>query len=296
MTGAGRRWLELAVRCPSAGDRDSLLADALISMGARGVVERGAWYVAYFAEPEDADAFLAAARVALGEESGLDDILVEHAWQEHEDWAESWKRGLRPRRVTDRIVVHPSWAPPDDVREGDIVIVLDPGMAFGTAEHGTTRGCLGLLDRVVSEGDRVLDVGAGSGILAIAAAKLGARHVVAIEGDPLACEAMKENVVRNGVADRVRIVGKWATGDDLTNEGPASGIVANLETGLLEPLFAALVHALAPGGWLVVSGILGDEWENVRRALTAHDLCFVEAHSDGDWRTALFTRRARAGA
>lgn len=284
---APRRWLELRVRPPERdGDAGALLPDALIDLGARGVVERGGRYVAYFEEPADVDAFLGRARASLVAGTGLDGIEIDHGWQEHDDWAETWRRGLAPRRVTDRLVVRPSWEEPDDPRPGDVVIVLDPGMAFGTAEHGTTRGCLRLIDANVRAGDRVLDVGAGSGILSIAAARLGAREVVAIEGDPLACEALADNLRRNGVEERVHVVPKWTTAEDLAARGPFDGIVANLETHLLTPLFEGFRSALAEGGWLVVSGILEDELDGVLTGLGALGFTTMGVDEDGEWRSA----------
>lgn len=292
MTDPGRRWLEVTVRCPSAGELAPLLADAMVSLGARGVVERGGAFVSYFEEPDDVSDFVEKVRVSLGEETGLEGIRIEHAWQDHEEWAETWKRGLEPRRVTPRIVVHPSWSVPDDVRPDDVVIVLDPGMAFGTAEHGTTRGCLRLLDGLVNSGDRLLDVGAGSGILAIAAARLGASEVTAIEGDPYACEAMAENVERNGVADRVRWEEAWATADSLAAAGRVDGVIANIERGLLEPLFDGFRGILAPGAWMLLSGILDHEWEGLETGLGAAGFRCLEVDADGEWRSGLFERTA----
>jgi len=299
MKTSDRRWLEVSVRCPSGGDRSALLADGLLVLGARAVEERAGWYVSYFAEPEDADyfaepedadAFLREAGAVLSACTGLEEIQVERRWQAHEEWAETWKRGLAPRRLTDRIVVHPSWMEPTDLREGDVVIVLDPGMAFGTAEHGTTRGCLRLLDGVVREGDRVLDVGAGSGILAIAAAHLGAHEVVAIEADELACEAMAENIERNGVSDRVRLLETRATSENLVSHGRVSGVVSNIESGLLLPLFAGFSEALSPDGWLIVSGILDHEWDDVEASVVRHGFEPREVDADGEWRSGLFLR------
>jgi len=290
MTNGGRRWLELRVRCPSAGDRSDLLADGLLSLGARGVEERAGWYVSYFDEPDDAAAFVADAAAALEAATDLSPLHVEHGWQAHEAWEETWKRGLGPRRVTDRIVVHPSWATPDDVRAGDIVIRLDPGMAFGTAEHGTTRGCLRLLDGLVAAGDRLLDVGAGSGILSIAAARLGAEAIIAIEGDNYACEAMKENVEANGVDDRVSVEEAWASVDSLAACGPVDGVIANIEAGLLAPLHEGFHRALVPGGWLILSGILDHEWAESRQRAESHGFTFVSIDEDGAWRSGLFRR------
>jgi ribosomal protein L11 methyltransferase len=290
MTGGGRRWLEVRVRSPALGERSAVLADALVGLGARGVEERVGWFIAWFEEPADPEHFLDVLPRALSRESRLDRIQVEHSWQEHEDWAETWKRGLSCRRVTDRIVVHPSWLVPEGVRPEDIVIELDPGMAFGTAEHGTTRGCLRLLDGLVHEGDQLLDLGAGSGILAIAAARLGATSVVAIEGDSLACEAMRENIDRNGMSGRVRVVEDRATTQSIAEMGPVSGIVANIEAGLLRPLFDGCAAALPAGTWLIVSGILDDEWEWVEEEIRARGFVLRTVDADDEWRSGLFDR------
>jgi ribosomal protein L11 methyltransferase len=290
MSTRGRRWLEVRVRSPWAGDRAPLLADGLVSLGARGVEERDGWYISYFPEPDDVDVFVREAQLSLTSETGLDSLLLEHGWQEHEEWAETWKRGLSERRITDRIVVHPSWIEPNDVRDGDAVVVLDPGMAFGTAEHGTTRGCLRLLDRVVRPGERYLDIGSGSGILAIAAVQLGASEVVAIEGDSLACEALAENLERNAVAERVRLVEGWATAESIATYGVVDGVIANIESGLLLPLFEGVRQVVRPEGWLIVSGILDDEWAQVKTALVESGFRFLAIDEDGAWRSGLFER------
>ncbi len=293
MSTPPRRWLELRVARPTSSDADvdaaGVVADALVELGARGVEERTTGFVAFYEEPPDPEAFVAEARVALASGAGLDDPVVEWGWQPHEEWAVTWRRGLGTRRITDRLVVRPSWIEPDDERPGDLVIVLDPGMAFGTAEHGTTRGSLRLLERAVEEGDSVLDVGAGSGILSIAAVLLGAQRVVAIEADPLACEALEENVVRNGVGTRVVVEPYHATSGDLAARPPVSGIVANIETKLLTPLLDGFRGALRDGGWLVVSGILEDEWVSVRAALEERGFRPTALDEDGEWRTALLT-------
>lgn len=292
MNSGGRRWLEISVRCRTAGERSALLAEGLMTLGGRAAEERAGWYVTYVEGPDDMEAFLDHARRDLAAATGLDGIEVRAEWQDHEDWAETWKRGLALRRITPRIVVRPSWIENPEPKDDDIVIVLDPGMAFGTAEHGTTRGCLRLMDGVVERGQRVLDVGSGSGILSVAAARLGASDVVAIEGDALACEALRENVQENGVADRVAVVEAWATPEGLLAYDTVDGIVANIETGLLLPLLPGLVGALAPGGWLILSGVLGDEWDRVQGAFCDAGVDFVEVDEDGDWCSGLFKRPA----
>lgn len=288
MSDKARRWLELAVRSPSAGDDESLLAEGLVALGGRAVEERDGWFVTHLEEPADVDAFLGWAREAFGTVTGLSDVELRTAWIAHEDWAESWKRGLAPRKITSRLVVTASWLP-YDATEDEIVIVIDPGMAFGTAEHGTTRGCLRFLDGMVEPGQRVLDVGAGSGILSIAAARLGAQ-VLAIEGDPLAVEALADNVTFNGAAERVTWETRWADESQLASLAPRDGVVANIESGLLRPLLPGFAAALRSGGWLILSGILDQEWEAIRAETEALGFTYVGVDADGEWRSGLFTR------
>ncbi len=280
---ADRRWLEVGVRSAASVDAGALIADALIALGGRAVMELDGWQVTHFVEPEDAEAFRASLVERVTEMTGLTDLALRFRWQPHEDWAESWKRGLAPRRITDRLVVRPSWTE-FDARPGDIVIVLDPGMAFGTAEHGTTRGCLRLLDAVVAAGDTVLDVGAGSGILSVAAAKLGASSVLAVEGDELACEALVENLETNAVAERVGLTCAWMDAEAIGGLGPFDGVVANIETGKLLPLVAGLVAALRPGGWLVLSGMLAHEWDGMSAGVEGRGLRRIAVDEDGEWR------------
>lgn len=288
-----RRWLEVRVRAAVVGELRGLVADTMVETGARGVEERDGAFIAWFEEPDEPSAFVTDLTERLAGAVGGRGLRIEHGWQDHEEWAETWKRGLTARRITDRIVVHPSWIAPDDVREGDLVIQVDPGMAFGTAEHGTTRGCLRLLDGLVRQGDRLLDVGAGSGILAIAAARLGARSVVAIEADALACEAMRENVQGNRTESIVEVVEAYATAADLGSRGPVDGIVANIEAGLLEPLFEGCVQALAGEGWLIVSGILEHEWRAIADRLRGLGFEERKVDADGDWRSGLFVLAGR---
>ncbi|MBM4185185.1 MAG: 50S ribosomal protein L11 methyltransferase [Gemmatimonadetes bacterium] len=284
-----RRWLQMRVRPRADPDLSPLLVEGLLAVGARAAEERDGWIVTAVEEPADLEEFVEGAKTTLRDLSGSDDFELEVEWRSHEDWAETWKRGLAPRRITERILVRPSWipAPPD---APPIDIVVDPGMAFGTAEHGTTRGCLRLLDEAVQAGDRVLDVGSGSGILAIAASRLGASSVVAIEADALACEALRENLEHNAVQERVRCVEAMVGPDDLAALGPVDGVVANIESRPLLGLMEGFVRALAPGGWLILSGILDHEWPSVREAAERAGLLMRRVDEDGEWRSGLFTR------
>jgi len=288
-----RRWLQVRVRWRTDADlsmsMEGVLVEGLLELGARAAEERDGWFVTAVEAPADADAFVAHARATLGAFAGSDDFDMEVEPRSHEDWAETWKRGLGPRRITDRILVRPSWTPPPPDAP-PVEIVIDPGMAFGTAEHGTTRGCLRLLDGAVRAGARVLDVGAGSGILAIAAARLGATDVTAIEADALACEALRENLVANDVQGRVRCVEAMVSADDLARLGPVDGVVANIESRPLTQLMPGFARALAPGGWLILSGIMAQEWPDVRNAAERQGFALRSLDEDGEWRSALFGR------
>jgi ribosomal protein L11 methyltransferase len=290
MSVAGRRWLELSARCPPAEEDSTSIVEALISLGGRAAEERDGWLVTHLRASDDLDTFVERARRALIEATGLDAVEVRGRWREHEEWSETWKRGLGPRRITDRILVHPSWLE-RSIDPVEATIVLDPGMAFGTAEHGTTRGCLRLLDRAVRRDDTVIDVGSGSGILAIAAVLLGAESCVAVEADSLSCEALRENVERNRVAARVRCIEGRIGADGLRRLHPVSGAVANIETGVLKPLLPGFAGALATSGWLILSGILAEEWTSLRDEAERAGFRFVEVDADGEWRSGLFRLR-----
>lgn len=261
------------------------MAAALMSLGGRGVEEKADLLTTYLEPPPDPDGFAARARGHLEAWTGESDVHLSWAWQLHEDWESVWRRGLEVRRVTDRIVVHPSWLDPRG-GEGDVVIQLDPGMAFGTAEHGTTRGCLRLLDGLVARGERVLDIGCGSGILSIAAALLGATQVLALDLDPLACDAARENTVVNGVEESVIVEERRVTPDWLAGAGSYDGIVANLETHLILPLLPGLLGAVRSGGWIVLSGVLVGERQDVIREVGIHDgpsAALRDEDHDGEW-------------
>jgi ribosomal protein L11 methyltransferase len=177
-----------------------------------------------------------------------------------EDWSEGWKRGLEPRLVG-RAFVRPSWisAP---VPAGAAEIVLDPGMAFGTGTHATTALCLAALSELLAArpGASVLDVGTGSGLLAIAAAKLGAGRVVANDVDPVAVDVARENAERNGAAVEVTVRGAESLA------GPFDVIVANILANTLVELAPALAGLLGAGGVVLLAGILAPQEDEVRAA------------------------------
>jgi ribosomal protein L11 methyltransferase len=198
------------------------------------------------------------------------------------DWAQAWKAHFPVLRVGRRIVIKPTWrrhrASPDDV-----VLALDPGMAFGTGLHPTTRLCLaaldGLADRGTLDGARVLDVGCGSGILAIAAAKLGAVAVLGVDTDPIAIEATIANAGRN------RLTGRIAArhGSLPSGEAPFDVVLANLIASLLIALAPLLRDELRPGGTLLASGIFVDREVEVRETFAATGLDVTGRIAEGEW-------------
>lgn len=206
------------------------------------------------------------------------------------DWAEAWKAHFPVMRVGRRLVIRPTWRR-HRALPGDVVLALDPGMAFGTGLHPTTRLCLAALDRLGDRGHvaaaHVLDVGCGSGILAIAAARLGAARVVGVDTDPIAIEATTANAARNRLARRI----KARQGSLPSGAGPFDVVLANLIAGLLVPLAPLLRDELRPGGTLLASGIFVDREAEVTAAFEAAGLESVDRSAEGAW-VALEARRA----
>ena len=199
-----------------------------------------------------------------------------------EDWAEAWKAYFPVMRVGQRLVIRPTWRRHRRL-PGDVVLALDPGMAFGTGLHPTTRLCLAALESIAVDGRvdgaRVLDVGCGSGILAIAALKLGASDALGVDTDPIAIESTVANARRNRLARRIRArAGRLPSG-----EPPFDVVVANLIAGVLVPLASALRDELRAGGTLVASGIFVDREADVRSAFEAVGLAIQGRSDEGDW-------------
>lgn len=291
---APERWLVLTARIDDAARRD-LLVDALLAIGGQSILEQGDALTTYLRDPgADIESFLTEVGDQLAEAVGSEQPPeLAYRWQDNEDWELSWRRGLQPRKVSQRLVVKPSWTE-WDTSPGEIVIEIDPQMAFGTGEHATTRGCLRLLDTHLRPGSRVLDVGSGSGILAIAAARLGASEVLAVEYDPDANINARENIERNDVGGIIQL--REAMADDalLREAGDFDLIVANILSGVIRPLLPAFARALKDGGQLIVSGILQSESDDVVQNATAAGFALVEEDRDEDWWSAAFAAPGRS--
>jgi ribosomal protein L11 methyltransferase len=243
--------------------------------GARPPPPGSALLVAWFPDRASADS----ARAAHGGE------VAEVA---DEDWGEGWKKDFRPLDVG-RVRVRPSWIT-EPAPAGAVEVVLDPGMAFGTGSHPTTSLCLAALSDLLAArpGASVLDVGTGSGILAIAARKLGAGRVAGTDDDPKAVEVARENAEANGVALELAVVPREPVA------GTFDLVVANILANTLVALAPELAAKVAPGGVVLLSGILAPQEEEVRRAYVAAGLAPLAGgdRRDGEWSLLALERRA----
>ena len=310
------RWARISVVTTHEGA--DLIANILMELGAAGTeiddpslvneyIDAGLWDYTDLPRAEDTetvtvraylpeDARLESSLLALAERiaalrhagAALGAGTISHSFVADEDWAETWKAYIHTEKIGERIVVRPTWeeyTPSAD----EIVIELDPGAAFGTGAHATTAMCLRWLEHLVSPGMRVYDVGCGSGILAVAAAKLGAGEVIAMDYDPVAVSVAEENIRQNNVHNVV------ACESDLLSacEGaaPAELITANIIADVIVRLFAQLDRHLAPGGTLLASGIIDDRIADVEHAAAEHGFTVLDMTCEKEW-AAMIIRRA----
>lgn len=305
------QWCEAMVHTTTEGS--DIVSEALMRLGAAGteIVDRsdvpdptkpGVYWELYdpkltesmpedvlvkgwFEQNEHTHDVLQAVRQRLAELSREDfgivmgSLALEMQSVADEDWSENWKKYYKPFRIGTHLVVKPTWEPyapePDD-----LMIELDPGMAFGTGTHETTNMCMQLLEKHLSDGMRVMDVGTGSGILAIAAAKLGAKDVLAIDIDPDAVKVAGENVVLNKADGRVRVVkGDLVKGEAMPCELAVANIVADAICMLAGPLTRHLVR----GGLLICSGIIREREQDVLAAAKAAGYQVADRLEKGEW-------------
>jgi len=267
------RWISVRVQPDRAeGARDACLA-ALFAVGAQGVHEDGSALVTHFPPGTD----LEAVHRAVTEADEL--VVIETAPVPDVDWTEAWKTRITSHQLG-ALTVSPPWLA--DGLDPATTIVIEPGMAFGTGEHPTTRGVVRLLPRQLRAGAVVADLGAGSAVLAIAAAKLGAARVYAIELDADAIPDAEKNVVHNGVADRVHVFEADA-GALLPLVAPVDVVLANIISSVLIELMPVIGAALQPGGAAILSGILREERETMLAVLSAHDWTVIEEDAEDIW-------------
>ena len=208
--------------------------------------------------------------------------MPEYRIVEEEDWAEAWKSHYHPVRIGRRLMIRPLWTE-IALQPGDVEIALDPGMAFGTGTHPTTQLCLEATEDLIVPGAKVLDLGCGSGILSIAAAKLGAQHVLALDIDPVAVGIAQENIEQNGVAERITV-----------QEGSLESLIASarrfdlilvniLARVIIQMCDQHLGEVVRPGGLAIFSGIIDEQANDVEAALRRTGLDPYARRQQGDW-------------
>lgn len=304
-------WLEVTVRTNTAGA--DLISELLISAGAKGTSIEDRFDA--FSEPTDATqwdlidpsviekmdedtlvhAYFPAATIDrdaietlrarlaaltpewLGFDAGK--RVLEIANVREEDWAENWKKYYKPFRVGKHIVVRPVWEAYEP-QDGDKIISIDPGMAFGNGTHETTSMCLGLVEDYIKPGYEVLDVGTGSGILAIASVLMGAQSAVGIDLDPVAVRVANENIERNGLSDSVHAqVGDLVKGIDTQ----ADVVFANIIADAVIMLSRAIRAHMKPGGVFICSGIILEREQDVLDALAKAGFVVDRIEHRGEW-------------
>ncbi len=301
------QWAEVSV--DTSHEATDLVSEILQELGAAGVViedpallneyiRSGLWDYTDLKESEETEVVRVKAYWALDEElegklqrfaARLDDLTAHGidkgagavSWKAvaDEDWAETWKEFFHTEKIGARTVIKPTWEE-YEAKAGEIVVELDPGAAFGTGQHATTSLCIRALEDLVRPGMTVFDVGTGSGVLAIVAAKLGAKRVEAVDFDPVAVRVARENVRQNGAEDVVR-----TERSDLLKSvaGKADLIIANIIADIIVRLFGEVKGSLAAGGTMLLSGIIEDRLPDVVEAAAQHGFAVEKIEQEKGW-------------
>ena len=301
------QWAEVSV--DTSHEATDLVSEILQELGAAGVViedpallneyiRSGLWDYTDLKESEETEVVRVKAYWALDEElegklqnlserlaslaqHGIDKGAGAVSWKAvaDEDWAETWKEFFHTEKIGARTVIKPTWEE-YEAKAGEIVVELDPGAAFGTGQHATTSLCIRALEDLVRPGMTVFDVGTGSGVLAIVAAKLGAKRVEAVDFDPVAVRVARENVRQNGAEDVVR-----TERSDLLKSvaGKADLIIANIIADIVVRLFGEVEGSLAAGGTMLLSGIIEDRLADVVEAAGQHGFSVEKIEQEKGW-------------
>ena len=222
----------------------------------------------------------------LGEFVDLGDVVIKEEITDEKDWINKWKEYFKPFEI-DGILIKPSWENVDNINDYQIAVELDPGTAFGTGLHETTRLCIRQLKKYVKEDSVVLDVGCGSGILTIIAKKLGANYCFGIDIDKEAVEASKENALKNGIKDIEWLDGDMITGkttQQMVGHDKYNIVVANILAEVIIPLQEMVYKHMVDGGIFIMSGIINTKEETVCKAIKDNPhFELVEVTKDGEW-------------
>lgn len=219
------------------------------------------------------------------------EVRTETVGRKESDWAEVWKKYYRPLPISDTVTVVPVWEK-YEAKDGEKLVYMDPGMAFGSGTHETTRLCAALIEDYMKPGDYVLDVGTGSGILAIAAAKLGAGKVNAYDIDPVAVRIAGENVAFNGVSDTVNCGVSDLLRDVDLREGPYDFVSANIVADIILRMADDISRFVKEGGLLAVSGIIERQAGEVEEKLISKGFDLLDRRTERDWNSLLLKKRA----
>lgn len=280
------QWTQVSVR--TSPEAEEAVAHILLGVGAQGVVfgtdAEASVVTAYLSDFGQASAGEIQARVRALRDVGLDpgEGTVVVSTVDDEDWAESWKRDYRPLAVGRGLLVKPAWI--DIPASERLVIELDPGMAFGTGYHPTTVLCMEALEGVVHKDDVVVDVGTGSGILSIAAARLGAASVIAVDTEAEAVQAARENSVRNGTADIVVVKrGSTDAARRMLGHTRADVVAVNIRARVIDRLAEELYDMVRPGGTMVAGGIIEHAADQLGRRLESVGFHIDDARFLDEW-------------
>ena len=301
------QWAEVSV--DTSHEATDLVSEILQELGAAGVViedpallneyiRSGLWDYTDLKESEETEVVRVKAYWALDEElegklqnlserlaslaqHGIDKGAGAVSWKAvaDEDWAETWKEFFHTEKIGARTVIKPTWEE-YEAKAGEIVVELDPGAAFGTGQHATTSLCIRALEELIRPGMTVFDVGTGSGVLAIVAAKLGAKRVEAVDFDPVAVRVARENVRQNGAEGVVH-----TERSDLLKSvaGEADLIIANIIADIIVRLFGEVKGSLAAGGTMLLSGIIEDRLADVVEAAGRHGFSVEKIEQEKGW-------------
>ncbi|MTI81485.1 MAG: 50S ribosomal protein L11 methyltransferase [Firmicutes bacterium] len=302
------KWLEIAVDIPAEGlEMVSLIFEEL---GSGGVViddpaiiyskmQSGEWDICeypdvqpqqkapvvkgYFPLDENSSFLIGDLENRIGRLGYQPKIFTREV--KEEDWATAWKAYYKPFKVGKKFLVKPNWEELDNSSDR-LLLDMDPGMAFGCGTHPTTSMCMELIEDYVCGDEEVCDVGTGSSILAIAAAKLGANHVVAVDLDKTAVKVARSNVQLNNVEDKVQVL----HGDLLSQyNGQADVVIANIVADVIIKLAPDAAKVLKPGGYFITSGIIDHREEEVISLLKQQGFDLVKRRTNGDWRALVLT-------
>ncbi len=262
-----------------------LISSDLWDMGCLGIIEAAETVIVYFPGDTSSHALHSELDRLIGCFGTSGSVLsLAYTLLQDQNWNSTWKAGFKPLDIGERFTILPPW---EERRAGRINLVIDPGMAFGTGHHETTRSCLVLMEKFAGRADRgrFLDLGTGTGLLAIAALRLGYHTVVAVDTDGEAIEAARKNLELNGITD-IELI----EGDISLATGTFELIAANLISGALIGLAGEIASHLEPSGIVILSGILREQGEDVVLAMSRAGLALRERLDDGKWASLVMAR------